>query len=82
MASVWFREELAAPHTGMQESSFLYYSFGKDSLFETLGKTINGWWCISERWAFTAPSESAKTWAVFKTKDQARAFIKGVRGNV
>jgi hypothetical protein len=74
MAEVWFHEELASPYTGMKESSHL-----QDSYTNPTRWSPNGWFCIDGGRERLGRPEGP-LWGLFMTKDQARDFLRGLRG--
>lgn len=74
MAKVWFREELANSHTGMQEASLIRNAYGLETGFMAFETKVNGWWKLESY-------RQENSWGLFRTKDQARKFLKGLRGS-
>lgn len=70
MVKTWFREELASDFTGMQEGSRL-----KESYTAPTEESPNGWFCVDGGWR-----DGRQVWGLFATQNQARDFIKGLRG--
>lgn len=70
LARAWFREELAADHTGMKERSNL-----RESYTAPTNWSPNGWFCVDGGW-----KEGRAVWGLFTTKEFAQDFIKGLRG--
>lgn len=73
MAKVWFQEELVSSHTGMKESSYLREAYGLETGPFAFKTDTNGWWKLESR-------RQENSWGLFRTKDQARKFLKGLRG--
>lgn len=70
MAKTWFREELAADHTGMKERSNL-----RELYTAPTKHSYDGWFCVDGGWR-----EGRPVWAMFAKKDAAMDFVKGLRG--
>jgi hypothetical protein len=70
MARMWFREELLSDVTGMLEPSRL-----RDAYLDVTPWSMDGWFCLDG-----GNRLGGHTWAVFKTKDHAREFLRGLRG--
>lgn len=74
LAEAWVREELKTDFTGMKERSDL-----RRAVTEPDKWSPNGWWAI-DGGARSARAAGMALFAVFREEQQARDFIKGVRG--